>query len=67
MDNLILLNKINNDKLNKIVSIIESVSMLENAIHNKIIDHKKNIEQLQNNYKQSVESYHIVCKNLLDI
>lgn len=64
-DNLEKIYNLNKHNLEKLKYILESMDKIESNIEKKIDIHRKYIENLQQNFKQLIDSYHNICKNLV--
>lgn len=53
----------NKDKVRNLRMLIESIDKVEETISHKIYRHQKYIENLKITFKQSIDSYHTICKN----
>ena len=64
-NNLNKLYSTNKDKVYKLKLLLESLDKIETNIERKIRIHQEYIASLQKSLKQSVDSYHSICENLL--
>jgi len=64
-ENLEKLLNSNKQKLQKLKDMLDSLDKIESSINKKIEMHQKYVEILQNNFKQSIDTYHNICKNLV--
>lgn len=62
--NLENLYETNKNKFRDLQSLLESLDKIEYNIEKKLENHQKYIEILNKNFKQSIDSYHTICKNL---
>ena len=51
--------------IREIVTLLESLDPIESNIEKKLEIHKKYVETLQTTLKESMDSYHSICKNLI--
>ena len=63
-NNLENLHKVNKNKLEKLKLLLQSLDKIEANIKRKIDIRQKYVETLKKTFKQSVNSYHTICKNL---
>lgn len=66
-DNLGNLYNSNKYKLQKLKQMLGSLDKIELSIEKKIEMHRKYVDGLQRNFKQLIDSYHNICKNLVPI
>ena len=57
--------KSNKHKLENSKQMLESLDKIEISIEQKIEMHRKCIEILQRNFKQSIDTHHNICKNFV--
>jgi hypothetical protein len=57
----------NQDKLDNLKSLLESVNTIESNIECKISAHKKYIDTLKTTFQQAINSYHAISKNLVTL
>lgn len=64
-DDLEKLYNLNKQKIYKLKSSLVLLDKIELNIEQKISRHLKYIEELEQNFKESINSYHTICKNLI--
>lgn len=57
----------NKNKVLELQLLLESLDKIEYNIERKMENHQRYIEVLKNNFKQSIDSFHAICKNLTPI
>lgn len=64
-ENFEKLYNLNKYKLGKIQNLLNSLDKIEISIQYKLEYHKNYVKHLERTFKQSLDSYHNICKNLV--
>jgi hypothetical protein len=63
--NLENMNRINRKRVQNLKGLLESLDKIELSIEYKIGSHYQYLEFLTRSFRESIDTYHTICKNLV--